>query len=647
MEIIICYCIKCNSEVGRFQNAWNAIGNTYHSPIHSPISGDGLETTGNIYEAARGSSIQFSLLRDIVCVNCRTILGLSCDSAPGAHILKRGQLILRLKELNIVLENSGEPAKISTLKAIPLINEDDKSVRPSQPTSITPKSLAKPLSHIEQGAPSLCKDKNKVVERQNSCETSTGRSSLLTENGSRVTKLLGQEYQNRSAEIEKFKYWAEDTIREQRLDIDRISGTMLRIEGDVQMLKEFMLEVRMNLALNLMPSAHEFKLDEVRNEIKQVNEKLAQREPGTDWNKAASLLARNLKTVAAEMNKLSTQAKKADEMRSTLETLTVRLRQLEQQNLDSSDNELPTIGKSLGEASHRKRLYEKDHNLHEEAGHSGKKIFLGQPKAYHELVKNKGQETPESKSAAERLVSLEPQLKSIEKSEGKTAIESHILRENHVFSNRKPQVLIRSSNLKIMHLNSELSPASLYKDAKRDPTPKVESSSSLVENQIEDIEAGVLPSYNTPKSRSNSSDYKSPTYKKGDLQYTSFEPRSLRSTRSKIKNEANEIPTNKNAQTNLDNDSLITSEDTHVNSGEVIIERGNTLSEKNNGLTRQQININDSPNSSQTLESYHRLLEVSEETETEKKRPFICERCGKSYIASGSLQNHYKRTTCS
>ncbi|EPQ67567.1 BgtAc-31218 [Blumeria graminis f. sp. tritici] len=553
-----------------------------------------------------------------------------------------GQLILRLKELTIVSETSGEPAKISTHKAIPLINEDGKSVLPSQPTSITTKPVASPLSSIEPGAPSLSTDNNKVVERQSSCETSIRRPSLFTENVSRVNKLLGQEYQNPSAEIEKFKYWAEDTIREQRLDIDRISGTMLRIEGDVQMLKEFMLEVRMNLALNLMPSAHEFKLDEVRNEIKQVNEKLAQREPGTDWNKAASLLARNLKTVAAEMNKLSTQAKKADDMRSTLETLTVRLRQLEQQNLDSSDNELPTIGKSLGEASHRKRLYKKDDNLYEEAGNPGKKIFLGKPKVYHKLVKNKGQETPPSESAVVSLASLESQLKSIEKSEGKTAIESPMLRESHVFSNRKPQVLIRSSNLKITHLNSGLSPASLYKDTKRDPTPKVESSSSLVENQIEDIEAGVLISYNTPNSRSNSSDYKSPPSKKGDLEYTNFERRSLRSARSKIKNEANEIPTSKNPQTISENHSLVSSKDTHLNSGEegeVITERGITLSEKSKGLIQQRVNIDDTSNSSQILENNHRLLEVSEETETEKKRPFICERCGKSYIASGSLQN--------
>lgn len=46
------------SEIGRFRNSWNGIGNTYFSPAHKLISAAGLENTGDMYEAARGSSIQ-------------------------------------------------------------------------------------------------------------------------------------------------------------------------------------------------------------------------------------------------------------------------------------------------------------------------------------------------------------------------------------------------------------------------------------------------------------------------------------------------------------------------------------------------------------------------------------------------------------
>lgn len=57
MEVVTSYCKSCNSEVGRFRNSWYGIGNTYYSPVYQPLSTDGMEATGDIYEAARDSQI--------------------------------------------------------------------------------------------------------------------------------------------------------------------------------------------------------------------------------------------------------------------------------------------------------------------------------------------------------------------------------------------------------------------------------------------------------------------------------------------------------------------------------------------------------------------------------------------------------------
>jgi len=109
MDIVTCHCLKCQSELGRFRNSWNGIGNTYFSPVHPPLSVNGVESTGDIYEAARGSQIEDrynflspcyvplkpanvnlrSLLQDLACAVCQHVLGLRCDSAPDGHLLQQ------------------------------------------------------------------------------------------------------------------------------------------------------------------------------------------------------------------------------------------------------------------------------------------------------------------------------------------------------------------------------------------------------------------------------------------------------------------------------------------------------------------------------------------------------------------------------
>jgi len=58
MEVVIALCIQCHTELGRFRNSWNGIGNSYHSPVYPPVSVNGLEATGPIYNGAKNSYIE-------------------------------------------------------------------------------------------------------------------------------------------------------------------------------------------------------------------------------------------------------------------------------------------------------------------------------------------------------------------------------------------------------------------------------------------------------------------------------------------------------------------------------------------------------------------------------------------------------------
>jgi hypothetical protein len=51
-------------------------------------------------------------------------------------------------------------------------------------------------------------------------------------------------------DVAKFKSWAETAINIQRQDIDRLSGSVDRIERDIRLFKDFMEEVRTELASN-------------------------------------------------------------------------------------------------------------------------------------------------------------------------------------------------------------------------------------------------------------------------------------------------------------------------------------------------------------------------------------------------------------
>ena len=133
MEEVVCFCLKCNAELATFQNSFNGIGSTYFSPREPPTGNVyGFEATGDIYQAASGSQVENSVLQDLACKKCETVLGLRCDNAPEGHMLRKHQLLLRLAHMSVLYTKS-------RLKAYTSVNERFALTFPSTKRQATPR----------------------------------------------------------------------------------------------------------------------------------------------------------------------------------------------------------------------------------------------------------------------------------------------------------------------------------------------------------------------------------------------------------------------------------------------------------------------------------------------------------------------------
>ncbi|KAG4435197.1 hypothetical protein IFR05_009305 [Cadophora sp. M221] len=318
MEIVITRCVKCNSELGRFRNSWNGIGNSYQSPVYPPVSVIGLEATGDIYNGAKNSHIERSLLQDIACVSCRLVVGLRCETAPDGHLLKENQLILRLTDMSVVTEEDGDKAKISILKCFPLsIAASKKPAGTGRAATIQPSPR---IQHSGLGTPVHL---HKSVVSRTPCPDD--RLSLLPPS---VTV----------SEVTKFKTWAEDAINSQQKDIDRISRTINGIKQDMRLFKNFMIEVRSELASSrhqqLPDPIGEEDLSALREDLDGLRQQV--KENGQAISKVSGELpSRSLQDIAQDVEKVSQKVSKVDGLKSELERMRARVKSLEDSRLSN------------------------------------------------------------------------------------------------------------------------------------------------------------------------------------------------------------------------------------------------------------------------------------------------------------------------
>ncbi|KAF8856773.1 hypothetical protein BDZ45DRAFT_456672 [Acephala macrosclerotiorum] len=304
MEVVTSYCKSCNSEVGRFRNSWYGIGNTYYSPVYQPLSTDGMEATGDIYEAAHDSQIADSLLQDMACEKCNAILGLRCEKVPNEHILKKNQLILRFLEMSLLSESSGQNAKISILKSIPLTSKQGPGGlrRSGTNTKLSPMPSPRPRT------PALLMASTKVSQQP------TQGSIALTP----------------TFDIAKFKTWAEDAIQKQQKDIDRLSGTISRIEVDMKTFKGFMSEVRAELASVARLPTHDTQEDIVsfRSELDELQHKI-NRNGGLVSYGDLEKQTKNFDVLAGDVQRIGQKTDDLDTLRAELKETKSQIRSLE------------------------------------------------------------------------------------------------------------------------------------------------------------------------------------------------------------------------------------------------------------------------------------------------------------------------------
>ncbi|KAH8820344.1 hypothetical protein F5884DRAFT_44267 [Xylogone sp. PMI_703] len=241
-DIVSCFCLQCNTELGRFRNSWTRIGNTYYSAEYT-IHDNGFEPTGEVRPAGAASQIENSFLQDVVCHKCGKLLGLRCDSAPVGHLLRRNQLILRLSNMSMISEGTGVKADVKITKALPLAVTNGETVTGSKALSMQ-NALSRPANISE---PSRLSD----------------------------SSLRGYDTENSQINLLRFKTWAEDAINSQQKDIDRISGAVDRIEREMRSLKEMMYEIRDDVVANRQiqvakqdPSGLRAELEALRDEVR-------------------------------------------------------------------------------------------------------------------------------------------------------------------------------------------------------------------------------------------------------------------------------------------------------------------------------------------------------------------------------------------
>ncbi|KAL3417555.1 hypothetical protein PVAG01_10565 [Phlyctema vagabunda] len=306
MDIVTCYCLKCEEQLGRFNNSWNGIGKTYFSPAdaaYAVLGALGLEAIGEFRAAEPGTRIEKSFLQDLACRKCKTVVGMRCESAPKGSFLKRDQLILRLKTMTVLSEKTGLRTAPVVLKTYSLIDSStSKSARRlSGPQPATEDNI----SHTKHSVNVRVKD----IDRR---------------------------------ELTKSIEWAEDALNTQRKDIDRIDGAVGRIERDMRLFKEFMSDVRKELDAIHQPSAStNQEIVNLQQDIRQIRQGLAQVE---QVSSRAELEPFELPK--EHIQRISQTATEVGSLKLELEAMRTRLEQVESITREAvqGPDETQTIG---------------------------------------------------------------------------------------------------------------------------------------------------------------------------------------------------------------------------------------------------------------------------------------------------------------
>lgn len=169
----------------------------------------------------------------------------------------------------------------------------------------------------------------------------------------------------RGKDVAKFKTWAEDVLKSQQKDIDRINGAVSRIEKDMKSFKDFMGEVRAELSANratrktqqdlnqeqiawLQEDLKEFRqengvfqqdlreeeLPDIRNQLDQLRQEIDSQEQATRFPNNVSLPV-SVDEFKGDVLEIRRKFSEFDELKMELQRLQNRLTHMEGKRQES------------------------------------------------------------------------------------------------------------------------------------------------------------------------------------------------------------------------------------------------------------------------------------------------------------------------
>lgn len=214
---------------------------------------------------------------------------------------------MRLRDTSLVSGETGQKAKISVLKTFPLMAPGQRA------------STAQPYTRTRPSKNGLgsSNDQTMVARRPTSRD--------------RVAPLSVP-----VSEIVKFKNWAEDAIVAQQSDIERISGTVNRIEEDMRSLKEYMLEIRRELSSRQLPAISvEDDVQALREDLENVRKHIVR--------SGEAVSTRSFELVSREVEEIGQRVNDVDHLKSELQKMTARVEHLEGIRRPAPYSEPPSI----------------------------------------------------------------------------------------------------------------------------------------------------------------------------------------------------------------------------------------------------------------------------------------------------------------
>jgi hypothetical protein len=130
-------------------------------------------------------------------------------------------------------------------------------------------------------------------------------------------------------DLAKFKFWAEEAMSNQQKDIDRLSGTVERLERDMRSFKEFMVETRAELSsssrIPLIVDNNEMR--SLRDELEELRQKVDQN--GGLMTRGSLDIARSVDVVVQDVQRISQKTDEFDLLKTQLTEMQSQIHSLE------------------------------------------------------------------------------------------------------------------------------------------------------------------------------------------------------------------------------------------------------------------------------------------------------------------------------